>query len=246
MSRDQFVVAGKKKFRAERGLVHFPQPAESFVPAREHSFFRPDEFYVARFEFFHVLLRRGMRPHFSVHRRRDQNRRAGGERDGRERMTRQTMCELGDYVRSSWRDQHQVPAVRKLNVARSPAFFFVEETRHHRIFRQRLQRERRNKFGRVMCHHHENFVTLFDQQTRKLWGFVRGDGSSDAKHNRFLCCRNRQQFSRTCFFRLASRNFFYGSHIDQIGLSRLLKNVSADMMLRTFSRSSSTEPLTIV
>ena len=129
MSRDQFVVPGKKKFRAERDLVHFPQPAESFVSARQHSFFRPDEFYAARFEFFHVLLRRGMRPHFSVHRRRDQNRRAGGERDGRERMTRQTVRELGDYVRSCGRDQQQIRAVRKINVARSPAFLFVEEAR---------------------------------------------------------------------------------------------------------------------
>src|SRR4029077_9826440 len=106
MSRDQFVVAGKKKSRTERDLVHFPQTAESFVSARQHSFFRPDEFYLARFEFFHVLLRRGMRPHFSVLRRRVENRRAGGERGGGELMTRLTIRELGDYVRSSWRDQH--------------------------------------------------------------------------------------------------------------------------------------------
>jgi hypothetical protein len=118
MSRDQFVVLAKKKFRAERDLVHFPQTAESFVSAREHPFFRPEEFYAARFEFFHVLLRRGMRPHFSVHRRRDQNRRAGGERYGRERMTGETMCELGDYVRSCGPDQQQVRAIGKLNVAR--------------------------------------------------------------------------------------------------------------------------------
>src|SRR5207253_3837080 len=122
MSRDEFVVPGKKKFRAERDLVHFPQTAESFVSAREHSFFRPDEFYAVRFEFLNVLLRGGMPPHFSVHRRRHQNRRACGERDGRKRMTRQTMRELSDYVRSCGRDQQQVRSVRKLNVARSPAF----------------------------------------------------------------------------------------------------------------------------
>jgi hypothetical protein len=82
-----------------------------------------------------------MRPHFSVHRRRDQNRRTGGERDGRERMTGQTVRELGDYVRSCRRDQQQVRAVCKLNVARSPAFFFVEEARHHWILRKGLQRK---------------------------------------------------------------------------------------------------------
>ena len=92
-----------------------------------------------------------------------------------ERMTRQTVRELGDHVRSCRRDQQQVRAVRKINVARSPTFFFIEEANGHRIFRQRLQRERRNKFGRVVCHHHENLMALFDQQTRKLCGFVRGD-----------------------------------------------------------------------
>ena len=142
MSRDQFIVPGKKKFRAERDLVYFPQPAESFVSARQHSFFRPDEFYAARFEFFYVLLRCWMRPHFSVNRRRNQNRCAGGERDGRERMTGEAVRELGDYVRSCRRDQQQVRVVRKINVSRSPAFFFVEEACRHWIFRKRLKCER--------------------------------------------------------------------------------------------------------
>src|SRR5947208_8169861 len=99
MSRDQFVVPRKKKFRTEFDLVHLPQPAESFVPARQHSFFRPDEFYAALFEFFHVLLRRWMRPHFTVHSWRDQNRRPCRERDSGERMICQTVCELCDYMR---------------------------------------------------------------------------------------------------------------------------------------------------
>jgi hypothetical protein len=108
MSRDQFVMSGKKKFRPERDFVHFPQTPESFVAARQHSFFRPDEFYAARFKFFHVLLRRGMRPHFSVHRRGHEDRRARGERDRGEGMTRQTVREFADYVRSCRRDQQQV------------------------------------------------------------------------------------------------------------------------------------------
>src|SRR3954447_3043775 len=117
MSRDQFVVPRKKKFRTKRDLVYFPQATEPFISARQHSFFWPDEFDSARLEFFHVLLRRRMRPHFSIHRRRNQNRRACGERDGRERMTRQTLRDLGDYVRSSWCDQQQIRAVRQLYVS---------------------------------------------------------------------------------------------------------------------------------
>src|SRR5262245_48836291 len=142
MSRDQFVVLSKKKFRAECDLVYFPQPAESFVSTRQHSFFRSDEFYATRFEFFHVLLRSGMRPHFSVHGRRDENRRPCCQGDGRERMTCQTLSELGDHVRSRGRDQQKIRAVRKLNVPWSPALLFIEKARHYWIFRKRLQCER--------------------------------------------------------------------------------------------------------
>ena len=120
---------GKKKFRAERDLVHFPQTAETFVSARQHSFFRPNEFDAARFEFFHVLDRCGVSPHFSVHRRRHQNRRARGKRDCREGMTGKTVRELRNYVRSCGRDQQQVGAIRKLDVTRPPAFFFVTRPR---------------------------------------------------------------------------------------------------------------------
>src|SRR6476469_9750774 len=161
-------------------------------------------------------------------------------------MTRQTVRKLGDYVRSRGRDQKQVRAVSKINMARSPAFFFVKEAHGHRILRQRLQRERGNKFSCIVCHHDENLMTLFDQQTCKLRGFVRSDRSSDAEHDRFPAGRNVYQFSGIGFLQLTSGTFLHRSHIDQFGVSRLLKNVSADMMLPTFSRSSSTEPLTIV
>src|SRR6476620_2762875 len=97
-----------------------------------------------------------------------------------------------------------------------------------------------------MCHHHENIMTLFDQQTCTLRGFIRGDRSSDAEHDRFPASANVYHFSSPGFLQLTSGIFLHSSHIDQFGVSRRLKNVSADMMLPTFSRSSSTEPLTIV
>ena len=97
-----------------------------------------------------------------------------------------------------------------------------------------------------MGHHNENVVPLFDQETGKLCGFVRCDRSSDAKHDRFPASGNVYHFSGPGLLQLTSGIFLHGSHIDQFRVSRLLKNVSADMMLRTFSRSSSTEPLTIV
>src|SRR4029453_17391063 len=99
---------------------------------------------------------------------------------------------------------------------------------------------------RVVCHTRKNFGALFDQQTRKLCGFVRGDRSSDTEHDRFPASGNVYHFSGSDLLQLTSGIFIHGRHIDQLSVSRLLKNVSDDMMLRTFSRSSSTEPLTKV
>ena len=64
-------------------------------------------------------------------------------------MTRQTVRKLGDDVRGGGRDQEQVRAIRKVDVTGSPIFFFIVEAGRHRIFGKRLQRQRRNEFGRV-------------------------------------------------------------------------------------------------
>src|SRR5205085_11521546 len=101
-----------------------------------------DEFDTARLEFFNVLLSGVMLPHFSIHGWRDQNRRARGERNRRERMTGQTMRELCDDVCGGRRDQEQVCAIRESDVTGTPALFFVVEGGRHRIFGKRLQRER--------------------------------------------------------------------------------------------------------
>jgi len=135
-------VAAKKKFGPERDVIYVPKPAKAFITAREHSFVRPNKFDTPRFEFFDVFLRGVMLPHFSIHGRRDQNGRARGERDRRQRMTRQTVCKFGDDVRGGWRDQDQVCAIREINVARPPVFFLIVEGGRHRIFGKRLQRER--------------------------------------------------------------------------------------------------------
>ncbi len=104
-----------------------------------------------------------MRPHFSVHRRCHQNRRASRKRDRSERMARQTVRQLSDDVRCRRRNQKKVGAIRQFNVTRPPIFFFIEEARHHRIFGKRLQSERRDELGRVVRHDRENLVALLYQ-----------------------------------------------------------------------------------
>ena len=124
-----------------------------------------------------------MRPHFSIHSGREQDRRARGERDGRERMTGETVRELGDDLRGGWRDEKEVCAIGELDVTGAPIFLFVIEAGRDRIFGKRLQGERRNKFGRVLRHHDKNLMALPDQETRQLRGFVGGDGSGNSEHN---------------------------------------------------------------
>ena len=75
------------------------------------------------------------------------------------------MRKLGNDVRCPRRDQEQVRAIRKIDVAGSPIFLFIVEARRHRIFGEGLQSEWRNEFGRVLCHDHKNFVALFDEET---------------------------------------------------------------------------------
>jgi len=79
-----------------------------------------------------------MLPHFSVHGRREQNRRTRGERDGRKRVTGQTVRQLGDDVRGRGRNEEKVRAVGEIDVTGSPVFFLIVEARRHRIFRERL------------------------------------------------------------------------------------------------------------
>src|ERR1700730_15628385 len=150
-----------------------------------------------------------MLPHFSMHGGREQNRRACSEGDGRQWVTGQTVREFGDDVRGGGGNQEQVRTIGEIDVTGSPAFFFVIEARHHRIFGKRLQRQRRNEFSRILRHDDKNFVALFDEQTSQLSRFIRGDRSRDTKHDRFLPRRNAYHFSRAGLFKSAFGIFFH-------------------------------------
>ena len=114
-------------------------------------------------------------PHFAVHGRREQNRRAGGECDRGQRMTGEAVRELRDDVRGRGRDEEQIRAVGERNVTGMPALFFVVETGRDRIFRERLQGKRRDKFRRVLRHHDKDIMSLLDQQAGEFGRFVSGD-----------------------------------------------------------------------
>ena len=118
------------------------------------------------FNCLHVFLRRRMLPHLSVHGRCEQNRRARRERDRGERMTREPVREFGDDMRRRRRDEQKIGAICQFDVAGTPVLLFIIETCRDRIFGKRLQRQRRDEFGRIVRHHDKNIVSLFHEQAR--------------------------------------------------------------------------------
>ena len=88
-----------------------------------------------------------------------------GQRDGRERVTCQSVREFGDYIGGRRRDEEEVSAIGEFDVAGPPIFLFIEETRRDWILGKSLKRERRDELDRIARHHHENVVPLFDEQT---------------------------------------------------------------------------------
>lgn len=98
-------------------------------------------------------------------------------------MTGETVREFCDDVRGRGRDHEQIRTIRERDVSGMPALFFIVETGRHRIFRERLQRQWRNEFGRVFRHHDKDFVTLLDQKTCQFRRFVSGDRAGDAEND---------------------------------------------------------------
>jgi len=75
--------------RPFRDLFHRPQSPDAFVAAGQHALVRPDELRAALFQRLDIFLRRGVPPHFPVHRRRDQDLRRGIQR---QRFSPQLNC----------------------------------------------------------------------------------------------------------------------------------------------------------
>jgi hypothetical protein len=137
--------------------------------------------------------------------------------------------ELGNHVRSCGRDQQKVRAVRKLDVARVASFpFSSKKLVITGFFESVCNVERRNKFRRVVCHHHENFVTLLNQQAPELCGFVRSDRSSDAENDRFLPAGIGSTFRELAFSNL---------RLDFFPVAAISINLASAACSRTFQRT---------
>ena len=116
-----------------------------------------------------VRLRRGVRPHAVVHRRRDEHGPAVRERRLGEHVVRDPLRELRERVRCTRRDDEQI-RVREVWIqilARGPP-------------RERIERLRRDELLRAAGDDRHDVVPRLDEQPRQLAGLVGGDASGDA------------------------------------------------------------------
>jgi hypothetical protein len=116
-----------------------------------------------------VRLRRGMRPHARVHRRRDEDRPAMRQRGLRDEVVREPVGELGECVRRRRRDDEEL-GTRQMRI---------------RILTRRApcEREERvcaNKAFGVRRDERDDVVAALDEQPHELAGLVRGDPACDA------------------------------------------------------------------
>jgi hypothetical protein len=130
---------------------------------------------------FDVLQRGGMLPHLAIHGRGDQNRGAGGERDGREGIVGEAVGHGGEDVRGGGGDEEQIGLVGELDVAGLPAFFFGKEIGDDRILAQRAQGERRDEFERGFRQHTRHAMAGLGELAGEVRRLVGRDGTGDAE-----------------------------------------------------------------
>src|SRR5438445_10161907 len=161
-------------------------------------------------------------------------------------MIGQSMHELSDDVCRRWCNEKTVRSIRQFDVAGAPVFFFIEETRHHRVFGKGLQGEWRNELRCVVRHDHKNVMTLFHEQTRQLGGLVSGDRAGDAENNRFAGAAQAHNLACSSFFWSPVGIFAHGRIDNYFWIKRRLKYRSALLMCRNFCKSSSVVSLMIM
>ena len=84
-------------------------------------------------------------------------------------------------LRGRRRDEQQVGVVRQLDVTGLPADFLVEQIRHHRLPRERLQGQRRDEVLRLGGHHGAHLASAPGELAGDVGSLVRGDGTGDAQ-----------------------------------------------------------------
>jgi hypothetical protein len=144
-------------------LVYRPQPTDALITAGQHALFWADEIGTTVAKDGDIVLGGGMKPHFTIHGRRYQNRRSGCKCDCGERVVRQSECKLSDNVGRCRCDQQQVRSIRQVDMTGMPVRRFSKEISGYRIARKCLQRERRNELGGSLGQNDMNVARFLSQ-----------------------------------------------------------------------------------
>ena len=180
-------LSAQQGYRTLRDFFHRPETPHAFVATGQHTLLRPDKFRATLFQDSDILLRGGVLPHLAVHGWRDEQLRLRiqRQRNASERVVCKTIRQFRDAIRRRRRDEQDVSFIRETDVCGFPAFFLIVEIGDDGITRERLERQRRDKFLRVSGEHHANVAASLCQQAREIGGLVRRDGSRDPKNDIF-------------------------------------------------------------
>src|SRR5262249_43360731 len=107
-------------------LFRRPQTAKALVSARQETFFWPNEFGAARFERGGVLLCGGMKPHFAIHGRSDEEPGFGIQCQGNatQRIIGDAERKPGHSVGGCGRYAEEGGFIREVGMSRVPALLF--------------------------------------------------------------------------------------------------------------------------
>ena len=138
-----------------------------------------------------------MLPHFAVHRWSDQNRRAGGESDGRERVVGKAIRHGSESIRRSGGDEEEIGLVSELDVPGLPALFLSKQIGDNRILGERAQGQRSDEFEsgfRQYTGHDVASLGKLAREVRRLVGCNgTGDAEDDAGHGVTINAKIRPQ-----------------------------------------------------
>ena len=115
-----------------------------------------------------VRLRRCIRPHQLVHRRRDRDRRIRREAQSAEQIVGETLREPRNEVGAGRGNQHQLGPARELDVAHGRFGHVVPEIGPHRATGDRLKGERRHEFLCRRSHDDLDLRAAFSQTTHEI------------------------------------------------------------------------------
>ena len=126
-----------------------------------------------------------MRPHLAVHGRCDEQRGTSGQGHAGQRVLGEAAGQAGKRGGRSGRDEQQVGAIGKFDMAGAPAFLSGEDGGHDRIFAQGLQGEWRDEALCGVAHDDVDIMAFLDEQAGEVGGFVGRDRAGHAEDKGF-------------------------------------------------------------